>query len=264
MVESAPHGTAHVGIGGLTGDMSVMMSPCDPLFYSLHAYMDKVWDRWQRSGPGRFTSYLGTNRNGTPARLTDRLVSYTSWTVGSTLDVSASPMCVAYSDDSMLHPASLTTLLNGTPLRKRAEIKLEDLEPLGTPEPLPDSYITMMNLNRTIVRGVETTLKTFIHKCNEKIELVKTAIEESIDAMNNGSMATVAKLQQEIGNAVNLKDLVRQATDGLADSEDDDLPVDDKPLSLVDRCIERASRKSEHLWHKQKQQMKHDNAVEAE
>jgi tyrosinase len=216
-VESAPHGTAHVGIGGSQGDMSVMMSPCDPLFFSLHAYMDKVWDRWQRSRPERFRSYLGTNRNGSPARLTDRLASYTSWTVGATLDVSASPFCAVYSDDSEFHTSSLNALMG---LRKRDEIKLEELEELETPEPLPDSYIAMMNLNRTMVRGVESTLKGFIHKCNSKIQLVKSAVEESVQAVANGSLDTIDKLQAQVGSTVDLKELTDTVTTELKQAAD--------------------------------------------
>jgi len=249
--ESAPHGTAHVGIGGSQGDMSVMMSPCDPLFYPLHAYLDKIWDRWQRARPGRFNSYGGTNRNGSPARLTDSLASYPSWTVARTLDVSASPFCTVYSDNSEFHTNSVNALMG---LRKRGDIKLEELEELAQPEPLPDSYIAMMNLNRTMVRGVESQLKGFIHKCNKKIELVKTAVEESVKAAVNGSTETIDKLQSELGDVVDLKKLTIEVTQDLKQAEQDgELKVSDllglhgkSKESIVDRYIKRASRKAKH------------------
>ena len=39
------HGLVHNNIGG---DMETMDSPNDPLFWMLHAYLDKVWADWQR------------------------------------------------------------------------------------------------------------------------------------------------------------------------------------------------------------------------
>ena len=40
----AIHGSTHVQIGG---HMSTMHSPQDPLFFSHHAFIDKLWSVWQ-------------------------------------------------------------------------------------------------------------------------------------------------------------------------------------------------------------------------
>lgn len=40
------HGAAHVFIGGLVGD--IQRSPADPVFFLLHANVDRAWAAWQR------------------------------------------------------------------------------------------------------------------------------------------------------------------------------------------------------------------------
>jgi tyrosinase len=40
----AIHGTTHVQVGG---HMSTMHSPQDPIFFSHHAFIDKLWSVWQ-------------------------------------------------------------------------------------------------------------------------------------------------------------------------------------------------------------------------
>jgi hypothetical protein len=55
------HGTVHVAVGGT---MSIVAtSPTDPIFYSHHAYVDKIWSDWQNSGNGN--SFGGTQPNPT-------------------------------------------------------------------------------------------------------------------------------------------------------------------------------------------------------
>lgn len=44
-VEPGPHGSVHNGIGGT---MATMNSPNDPLFFLHHAYVDKIWDDYQK------------------------------------------------------------------------------------------------------------------------------------------------------------------------------------------------------------------------
>jgi len=43
-VEGAPHGWVHVATGGTMAHMS---SPADPIFWSHHAFVDKLWSIWQ-------------------------------------------------------------------------------------------------------------------------------------------------------------------------------------------------------------------------
>jgi tyrosinase len=62
LIEGAPHGAAHIMIGGKNGDFSGMMSPNDPFFWLHHAYIDKLWVDWQNSSAKRFTEYNGKHR----------------------------------------------------------------------------------------------------------------------------------------------------------------------------------------------------------
>ncbi len=44
-IESNPHNTGHVRIGGA---MQTMASPSDPIFFMHHAEVDRVWSDWQK------------------------------------------------------------------------------------------------------------------------------------------------------------------------------------------------------------------------
>jgi ribosomal protein S20 len=55
----ANHGTPHVAVGGSMAD--VPTSPDDPIFYSHHAFIDKIWSDWQKSGNGN--SFGGRHSN---------------------------------------------------------------------------------------------------------------------------------------------------------------------------------------------------------
>ncbi|KAJ9086303.1 Tyrosinase [Entomophthora muscae] len=63
-IEGVPHSTAHNNIGG---EFSGHASPGDPLFYSHHAFVDKLWFDWQNRHPNQFYDYpLSTNLNVPP------------------------------------------------------------------------------------------------------------------------------------------------------------------------------------------------------
>jgi ribosomal protein S20 len=55
----ANHGTPHVAVGGSMAD--VPTSPLDPVFYSHHAFVDKIWSDWQKTGNGN--SFGGRHEN---------------------------------------------------------------------------------------------------------------------------------------------------------------------------------------------------------
>jgi tyrosinase len=46
VMEGNPHGTAHVSFGGFVSDPRT--APRDPLFFLLHANVDRLWAKWQR------------------------------------------------------------------------------------------------------------------------------------------------------------------------------------------------------------------------
>jgi tyrosinase len=73
-MEGSPHGAAHVSFNGWIS--SIPTAPKDPLFFLLHANVDRLWALWQwlnqRSNPGDLNAYTGQNRDG-------RRVNDTMW-----------------------------------------------------------------------------------------------------------------------------------------------------------------------------------------
>ncbi|KAL2208498.1 Di-copper centre-containing protein [Sarocladium strictum] len=57
------HGSAHIAIGGNSGDIAnVNSSPGDPLFYLHHANLDRVWEQWQRKAPANRNDFSGPDK----------------------------------------------------------------------------------------------------------------------------------------------------------------------------------------------------------
>lgn len=56
--EIGMHGGGHFAGGGQMFDF--FASPEDPFFFFHHGYVDRLWDRWQHAGPGRFLQIFGT------------------------------------------------------------------------------------------------------------------------------------------------------------------------------------------------------------
>jgi len=68
-IEGGGHASVHVNTGG---DMAQMRSPNDPIFWSHHGFIDKMWNDFQhRNGWSNYWSYNGPNSDGTQAALTD-------------------------------------------------------------------------------------------------------------------------------------------------------------------------------------------------
>ena len=65
-MEGSPHGAAHVSFNGWIS--SIPTAPKDPLFFMLHANVDRLWALWQwinkRSNPADPNTYTGQNRDG--------------------------------------------------------------------------------------------------------------------------------------------------------------------------------------------------------
>jgi tyrosinase len=63
--EAGPHDQVHVRIGG---DMGGFMSPLDPTFWLHHCNIDRLWDRWNRSGRTNTSNALAQFRLQRPIR----------------------------------------------------------------------------------------------------------------------------------------------------------------------------------------------------
>jgi len=103
-LEAVPHGPVHVNIGG---DMGVMYSPNDPVFFLHHSKIDKIWWDWQKvygfgkSYGGQQTKFLGANGDRgelQPATLQDKLYPYEDWVVDDMF--TTEPLCYTYADVS--------------------------------------------------------------------------------------------------------------------------------------------------------------------
>jgi hypothetical protein len=102
-LEINPHGGVHVAIGG---DMAVMTSPNDPIFFLHHAMVDKVWNDWQKMNGGRNKNQYGGSQTNYrsdlrfsgshDATVQDVLYPYRDWTVADTFDTES--ICFKYVD----------------------------------------------------------------------------------------------------------------------------------------------------------------------
>jgi tyrosinase len=54
------HNTVHNWVGGTMSD--IMYSPCDPLFWMHHSFIDRVWASWQVPNPGQAPPLTGSDR----------------------------------------------------------------------------------------------------------------------------------------------------------------------------------------------------------
>ena len=69
-LESIPHNSVHVGIGGDMG--SVPTSVNDPMFFLHHRNIDRLWAKWQIKYPDLALTYTG-RANGVPVTVNDPL-----------------------------------------------------------------------------------------------------------------------------------------------------------------------------------------------
>jgi len=59
LIELVPHAIVHTSLGGQKGDMALMNSPNDPIFWLHHSMVDQVWTYWQRFDAKRARAYVG-------------------------------------------------------------------------------------------------------------------------------------------------------------------------------------------------------------
>jgi len=217
-IENNPHGQVHWGVGGnSTADFTQMMSPCDPVFWPLHAYMDKLWDQWQRRNPNYFSNFGGRLADNSNANLNTMIPSY-PYNVGGVLDITRRPFCYRYSDVSSLHDQTVNQLVNNQDSNVRRDLSdidpdhVKNLKLRKKPWPLPDDFITHMKLNRTYVRAAEQKYSFFIDVCNTKIAALKKAVADSLQVSEGKqSIEDVVKENQgPLGDAVDVRKLAEK------------------------------------------------------
>jgi hypothetical protein len=199
-LESVPHGAVHVGVGG---DMAVMTSPNDPVFFLHHAMVDKIWNDWQLVKSDRMTTVSGftkTVKTFNDPRA-DRLSKITpdstlsifdTVTVGDTFDtrklcyeyervdltafeasrnVPTSPRDTVNSDDSTQASTGIRVLqvdeLPITTTLVAAEDR-QELMKLRTPAPLPSAWVKANGLDEMLVRKQEDKNAKVIAQLNAK------------------------------------------------------------------------------------------------
>ena len=105
-MEGTPHGAAHVSFNGWISSIST--APKDPLFFMLHANVDRLWALWQwlnrRTDGGDPAVYTGQNRDG--RRLDDTMWPWNRVTT---------PPRPGFAPGNGLPASPLTTLPGATP-----------------------------------------------------------------------------------------------------------------------------------------------------
>ncbi|KAJ3222240.1 hypothetical protein HDU81_010023 [Chytriomyces hyalinus] len=105
------HGSGHIVMGGQCDMGNSLWSPRDPLFYLHHAYVDKLYWKWQQLCPNYVTDYQGFLSpgvdpnsallgNSQPVSPTLPLDSWVGLTAADVFDTSNDFLCYTYSKSS--------------------------------------------------------------------------------------------------------------------------------------------------------------------
>ncbi|KAJ3412408.1 hypothetical protein HDV05_000766 [Chytridiales sp. JEL 0842] len=99
------HAGPHICLGGnQIGDMAnAYISPNDPYFWMHHAYVDKMWWRWQNICPAYKSMYGGQRTDGSRAQATDQVTGFPFFIV-DLLDTEGSPLCYRYDSAPRIPP----------------------------------------------------------------------------------------------------------------------------------------------------------------
>jgi Common central domain of tyrosinase len=178
LLEQAPHGTVHAAIGGPGGDMTVMTSPNDPIFWLHHSFIDKIWADHQRVRP---RSDYGGRMRGRPASLRDIIRPF-NMSVKESLDIDA--LCYAFQPFSRARTAASHSATALTPLR---HFNNGTIGPIIPPNPLPSFWIQEHGFNETEIRENEVYLRDLAAQVNtpimqENARLVAEHLEINADS----------------------------------------------------------------------------------
>ncbi|ORY07829.1 Di-copper centre-containing protein [Basidiobolus meristosporus CBS 931.73] len=159
-LESPIHGVVHMGIGG---DMTVMTSPNDPLFWLHHAFIDKIWADWQASNPARSKNYSGKRSKGGNALVTDIMNPF-NVPVSAVLDTTAPGLCYRYSNSPSTTRNKRRAIPDFDPAAPLAQN--QDALKLHVPEMLDEGWITRNGGNVVETRTKEQRLAGIIQQYN--------------------------------------------------------------------------------------------------
>jgi len=93
------HAGGHYFVGGEMGN--AMSSPGDPIFYLHHAQLDRIWDQWQKSAPGRIMEIGGfTTIGGSIPTTLDDVLTFPGLgpdvVLRDLMEIDKKPSCFAY------------------------------------------------------------------------------------------------------------------------------------------------------------------------
>lgn len=158
-IEGVPHATVHNNIGG---EFSGQTSPGDPLFYSHHAFIDKLWFDWQNRHNASYNDYhVSLSQNLLPwnipiKEVIDPVSSLCYKYPEDRFMYTNKPEMATFSAEKYIPPASTSQhpthdkdyLLNGLlPILEFTNIKIAD--------PLPINFLNSMGFDISKIREQE-------------------------------------------------------------------------------------------------------------
>lgn len=98
-LESIPHGSIHVAVAGPTGFMrNFVRAPLDPIFWSHHCNIDRLWKVWLRQ-PGRSNPTQAAWLTGTSFSFHDASGSPVTMTCSQVVNTRPAPLDYIYEDE---------------------------------------------------------------------------------------------------------------------------------------------------------------------
>lgn len=113
LLESTPHGTMHVEVGGLTGWMSAFNTAgLDPIFWLHHANIDRLWEVWLRRSASHALPLSPFWRSGVRFSFRNVKGEAITMTCAEVLDTTAAPLQYSYDDvsDPLKVPSPLESM----------------------------------------------------------------------------------------------------------------------------------------------------------
>ncbi|KAK9723009.1 hypothetical protein K7432_002259 [Basidiobolus ranarum] len=195
-LESPIHGVVHMGIGG---DMTVMTSPNDPLFWLHHAFVDKIWADWQATEQSRSREYNGKRTNGGNALPTDVMNPF-NVTVSAVLDTSSPGLCYRYSNSPRTTRNNRRAIPNFNP----AETLMKGAEALKLhiPEKLDPNWVQLNGGNLEETRSKERQLEGIIQELNLLEDYISpNALARRLETLTKLVRGTLGSLFTEISDS---------------------------------------------------------------